>query len=67
MIAYLPALKGLYHFLTSREKLLYDKIFYFRILFIQTGKRKERISSSLFPGNIKNSLSYPEVHFVLFC
>lgn len=66
MIAYLPALKGLCHFWTLREKLLYNKIFNFSILFIHIGKRKEEMLSSLFPGNIKNSLPYPAVHFVLF-
>lgn len=66
MIAYLLALQGLCHFLTLREKLLYDKMFYFSILFIQIGKRKEEMLSYLFLGNIKNSLSYSAVHFVLF-
>lgn len=66
MIVYLPALQGLCHFLTMREKLLYDKFFFnFSILFIHIGKRKEEILSSLFPGNIKNSVSYPTVYFVL--
>lgn len=66
IIAFIPALKGLCHSLALREKLLYDKIFNFSILFIHIGKGKEEMLSSLFPGNIINSLSYPAVHFVLF-
>lgn len=64
MKAYLLALICLCRFLTSRQKLMYEKNFKFSILFIHLGKRKEEMLAYLFPGNIKK---FPTLPCSVFC